>query len=148
MCVCECCIYDKSIYSSLLSWCNRYLKKNKDRSQNSQIIRSGEEAHHIYTTYKNTLIPHGRHIYAKAYDMTNATMCTYPNSDNALPHWKYVFWCCSECPCINIPDQETTKKHDEITSSIRFHIYHIIGRCISHGIIQLKDNKICHMCKQ
>ena len=20
------------------------------------------------------------------------------------------FWCCADCPCINLPDQETTKK--------------------------------------
>ena len=26
MCGCECCISDKSIHSSLLSWCDRYLK--------------------------------------------------------------------------------------------------------------------------
>ena len=23
----------------------------------------------------------------------------------ALPHWKYVLWCCADCLCINIPDQ-------------------------------------------
>ena len=28
MCGCECCIYDKSIHSSLLSWRDRYLKKS------------------------------------------------------------------------------------------------------------------------
>ena len=54
-------------------------------------------------------MPHGRHIYAKASDIANATMNTYPNSDNALPHWKCVLWCFSNCPCINLPDQETTK---------------------------------------
>ena len=54
-------------------------------------------------------MPHGRHIYAKAYDMENATMCTYPQSDHALPHCKIVLRCCSGCPCINIPDQETDK---------------------------------------
>ena len=35
MCGCECCIYDKSIHSSFLSWCDRYLKKLKDQSQNA-----------------------------------------------------------------------------------------------------------------
>ena len=33
---------------------------------------------------------HGRHIYAKASDMAQATMCAYPQSDRALPHWKCV----------------------------------------------------------
>ena len=65
MCDCEYCISAKSIHSSLLSWCDMYLKKLKDQIQNSQSRRSGEKAHHIYTTYKNTVMPHGRHIYAK-----------------------------------------------------------------------------------
>ena len=29
-------------------------------------------------------MPHGRHIYSKA--MAKATMCSYSQSDNALPH--------------------------------------------------------------
>ena len=58
-------------------------------------------------------MPHGNHIYAKASDMENATMCTYPQSDHALPHRKCVLWCCADCRCINIPDQETTKKHEK-----------------------------------
>ena len=102
MCCCECCISAKSIHSSLLSWRNRYLKKLKDQSQNSQSRRSDETAHHIYKTYKNTVMPHGIHIYAKASDMANGTMCTYPQSEHALSHWKYVLRCCSDCPCINI----------------------------------------------
>ena len=40
------------------------------------------------------------------------------------------------------------KKHKETTLSIRFHIYHIIGRCTTHGIIPSKDKKIFLMCKQ
>ena len=32
MCGCECCIFAKSIHSSLLSWSDRYLKKLKDRN--------------------------------------------------------------------------------------------------------------------
>ena len=86
-------------------------------------------------------MPHGSHIYAKASDMANATMCTYSQSKHALTHWKCVLRCCPDCPCINIPYQETTKKHDKNTPSIRFHIYHIIG-------ISLKDKNICSMCKQ
>ena len=54
-------------------------------------------------------MPHGRHIYAKSSDMANAKMCTYPQSDYALPHCKCVLRCCDDCPCINIPNQETTK---------------------------------------
>ena len=90
MCGCECCISTKSIHSSLLSWHDRYLKKLKNKIQNAQSRRSGEKAHHIYTTYKNTVMPYKSHIYAKASDMANATMCAYPHSDNALLHWKFV----------------------------------------------------------
>ena len=39
------------------------------------------------------------------------------------------------------------KKHEETTPSIRFHIYHIIGRCATCGRISLKDKNICSMCK-
>ena len=93
-------------------------------------------------------MPHGRHIYAKASEMANATMCAYPQSDNALPHWKCVLWCCAECPHINLSDQETDKKNDGTTPLIRFHIYHIIRCCTDHGRIPLKDKKIYHMCTQ
>ena len=115
MCGCEYFISAKSIHSSLLSWCDRYLKKLKDKIQNAQSRRSGEKSHHIYETYKNTVMPHGRHIYAKSYGMANATMCTYPQSDHALPNFKCALWCCTDCPCINISDQETDKKHEETT---------------------------------
>ena len=39
---------------------------------------------------------HGRHIYAKVSDMEQATMCAYPKSDHALPHWKCVFQYCAD----------------------------------------------------
>ena len=93
-------------------------------------------------------MPHGRHMYAKASDMEKVTICTYPQSDNALPHWKYVLWCCAECPYINLPDQVKNIKDKETTTSIRFQIYHIIARCTEHGRFPLKDKKICYMCKQ
>ena len=94
------------------------------------------------------MMPHGRHIYDKAYDMAKDKMCTYPQSDHALPHWKCVLRFCAKCPCINIPYQETDNQYSETTPSIRFRIYHIILRCTDHGRIPLKYNKICYMCKQ
>ena len=86
MCGCECCISAKSIHSLLLSWRDRYLKKLKDKIQNSLSRRSGEKSHHIYETYKNTVMPHGCHIYAKASDMANDTISAYPHYENVLPH--------------------------------------------------------------
>ena len=82
------------------------MKKLKDKIQNIQIRRSGEKANHIYEKYKNTVISHGYHIYANASDIANARMCTYTQSDHALPHWKHIFRCWSECPYINLPDHE------------------------------------------
>ena len=108
----------------------------------------GGKANHIYETYKNTVMPRGCHIYAKASDMAQATMCAYPQSDHAPPPWKCVLRCCDDCPCINLPDQETDNQNSNTTPSIRFHIYHIIARCTDHSRIQLKDKKICYMCKQ
>ena len=93
-------------------------------------------------------MPQGRHIYAKLSDMENATMCVYLQSDHALTHWKCVLQCCSDCPCMDLPDIETDDQSSETTPSIRFHIYHIVERCTAHGIIQLKDKKICHISKQ
>ena len=65
-------------------------------------------------------MPHGRHIYSKAYDMANATMCTYPQSDHALSHWNHVLRCCSECPYINLSDQETNKKTKKQYTQLSF----------------------------
>ena len=55
------------------------------------------------------MMPHERNIYDKESDMEKATMCTYPQSDHALPYWKCVLRCCAECPYINLPDQEIDK---------------------------------------
>ena len=95
----------------------------------------GEKVHQIYKPYKNTWMPHCRHIYAKTSDMEKATVCTYPQSDHTLPHWKYVFRFCAKCPCINLPKQETDNQYSETTPSIQFHIYQIIGSCTAHGRI-------------
>ena len=86
-------------------------KKLKDLSKNAQNRRSQEKANHIYETYKNTVMPHGRHIYAKAYDMAKAKMCANSQLDYVLPHWKCVLRCCAQFPSINIPDQETDDKN-------------------------------------
>ena len=141
MCGCECYISAKSIHSSLISWSDTYLKKLKDQSQNAQNRRSGEKKNHIHETYKNTVMPHGHHIYAKAYDMTQATLFTYPQSDHALPHWKCVLRCCADYPCINLTDLDKYNHNSDTTPSFRFHIYHAIARCTAHGRILFKYKK-------
>ena len=143
MCGCECCIYSKHIHASLLSWRYRYFKAKMFKTEGLE-----KKKICIYETYKNIVMPHGCHIYAKASDMAQDTMCAYPQSNNALPHWKFVFRWCANCSCVNLPDQETDDQYSYTTHSIRFHIYHIIARCTDHGIIPLKDKKICRKCKQ
>ena len=93
-------------------------------------------------------MPHGRHIYAKAYDIEKATMCVYSYSDHALPHWKCVLRCCPQCPSINITDQETDDQNPNPSPSISFHIYHLIAPCTKHVRLPLSDKKICHKCQE
>ena len=104
-CGCECCIYTKSIHSSLLSWRDRYLMNLNNLSQNSQNRRSDEKSNSLFKTYKNSVMPHRRHIYKTASDMAMAKFCAYPPSQHALPHWKYVFRFFSNCPRIDLPYQ-------------------------------------------
>ena len=93
-------------------------------------------------------MPHGFHIYSKAYDMSKATMRTYTQSDHVLPHWKYVLRCCAKCPSINLPDQEKDYQYSITSPSIRFHIYHLFARCTTHVRIPLTDKNIFLKCKQ
>ena len=93
-------------------------------------------------------MPHGRRIYAKAYDMAKETMCAYSQSDHALPHWKYVLQCCAKLPSINLPDQEKYDQYSNTIPSIRFHIYHIIARCTTHVRLSLNDRIFFRNCKQ
>ena len=79
--------------------------------------------------------------------MEKATMCACLNSDHALPQWKCFMRCCSKCPSINLPDQETDDQYFNTSPSIRFHIYHVIAHCTENGSILLNDRKICCKCK-
>ena len=101
----------------------------------------GKKKISIYETYKNTVMPHGRHIYAKAYEMAKATMCAYPQLDHVLPHWNCVLRCCAKLPSVNIPDQETDAQYPYTSPSISFHIYHLIARCTTNVRCPLTDKK-------
>ena len=87
-------------------------------------------------------MPHGSRIYAKASDFEKATMCVYTQSDHALPHWKCVLQCCAKCSSINIPDQETDDKYYNTSTSISFHIYHLIAHYTTHGRLPLNNKQI------
>ena len=66
---------------------------------------------HIFETYMNNMMPHGRHIYQTASDMSMATMCTYPLTQHALPHLNHVFHCCASCTHIAILSKESDNDH-------------------------------------
>ena len=102
----------------------------------------GENKISKYKTYKNTVMPHGRHIYAKVSDMTKATMCEYPQSDHAFPQWNCVLRCCETCLCVNLTDQETDYQYYNTSPSIRFHVYHLILSCTTHRRLPINDRKI------
>ena len=141
MCGCECCIYDKSMHASLLSWRDWYLKNSNIKSKMLK-TEGPVKCFCMYETYKNTVMPNGRHSYAKSSDMAKAKMCAYPQSDHVLSHWKYVLRRYDNCQYINITDKETYIQYSYTTPSIRFYIYHIIARCTTHGRITLKDKNV------
>ena len=87
----------------------------------------------IFETYKNCLMLHGCHIYQTASDMAIATMCVYPPSRHALPHWKFVLHCCYNCPCIAIQIQKYSKNHSHACPRIRVYAYKMASRCKVHG---------------
>ena len=102
----------------------------------------------MYETYKNTVMPHGRHIYDKAYDMEKSTIFLYTQLDHVLPHCKFVLRCCAKFPGINIPDQETDDQYSNTSPSISFHVYHIIARCTTRGRLPLNDKEMCRKFKE
>ena len=93
-------------------------------------------------------MPHGHHIYAKAYDMEKSTMLAYSHSDHALPHCKFVLRWCSKCPIINLTNQEIDDKHPNPSPSIHFRLYHLITWCTKHGSLPLTDKKRCRKFQQ
>ena len=102
----------------------------KDQSHNAQNRSSSEMTSFILETYNCYVIPHGRYIYQTASGMSMDTMCTYPSSQHALPHWKYVLCCCSNC---DIPSQESDKNHSKIFPGISFNTYKMVLHYTVHG---------------
>ena len=93
----------------------------------------------IYETYKNIDMPHGRHIYSKSASMEKATMCAYPQSEHALPHWKGVMQFCAKCASVNLPYQVIDYQYSDTSPSSSFHIYNIIARCTTHERLPLNE---------
>ena len=90
---------------------------------------------------------HGSRIYAKSSDMVETTMFEYPQSNHELPHWNYVLRCCVKCPSMNLPDQKIDYQYSNTSTSIGFHINHLIACCTAHERLPLTDKRICCKCK-
>ena len=93
-------------------------------------------------------MPHERCIYTKAYDIAKATMCSNPQSDYSLPHWKCILQCCAKFPIINIHDQKKNDQYPDTSPFIRFHSYHLTLNCTKHDRIQLTHKKSFCKCQQ
>ena len=91
---------------------------------------------------------HGHHIYSKALYMAMAKMSAYTQPQHSFPHWKYELRCCANCPCIDIPYQESKRHHSSTSPSIHFHIYHLTERCAVHGRRPLDEKKCFLLCLQ
>ena len=72
---CECCIYYKIMHSSLLSWRERVSKTVKDQFCNKKNRRFSEIANNLFETYKNSVMPHEKHMFQTTYDMEMEKMC-------------------------------------------------------------------------
>ena len=55
-----------------------FLGKFKDKICNAQDRRSGEMANYVYVIYKNSVVPHVKHMFQTASDMAMENMCAYP----------------------------------------------------------------------
>ena len=88
---------------------------------------------------------HGLHIYQTAPDMDMETVCEYPPSHHALPHWKLVLCSCSNHARIDLPRHESQNHHESTCTTIRFHVYHLIAWYSVNGRLSL-DEKIIVAC--
>ena len=81
-------------------------------------------------------------IHKTSVDIDMVIICAYQPSQHALTHWKFVLCCCVNCPCIDIPDQESDRHHSNTSLSVCFYVYHLIVRCTVHGRRPQHKNKI------
>ena len=100
----------------------------------------------LFDTHKNSVVPHGRHIYQTESDTDMSKICEYPSSQHALPQRKFVLHCCTNFPHIDLPGQESDRHHSKTSLTINFHVYHLIARCAVHGRLPIDKRKIYCLC--
>ena len=57
----------------------------------------------LFDTYKNSIMPHGTHMFQTASYMVMEKMCAYPSSNYSLPYLTFVLHFFVECPRIDLP---------------------------------------------
>ena len=97
-------------------------KKLKDQSHKYHNRKSGEMASRIFETYKNSVMPYGRHIHKILAKMAISTMCKFPSDLYALTHWKFVLSSFKTCPSIVTPLQEYFSDSQNSCPKIHFHV--------------------------
>ena len=92
----------------------------------------------IFETYKSFVMPHVRHVFHTASDNAIETMCEHLSSNYALPHWKFIFCCCAQCPCMGLPGTESDRQKSNVIS---------ISHCTVHGRLTFNEKKQCQFCE-
>ena len=87
---CEYCIHAKIIHLSFLPWRDCHLRHLKYRSHNAQKRSSGELSSRLFETYKNTVRPHGYHIYHHSTDMHMAKKISCTSQHHRIPQWTFL----------------------------------------------------------
>ena len=123
MCGCECCISDNNIHSYLLTCSYCHLKQLKDRSHNTLNRSYGEIVSRIFETYKNSIRPHGCHIYNTSTEIDMEEMCPCPYKHQVILHCKCVLRCFYKYLSIVIPILEANIDTKNTFPRIRFHVY-------------------------
>ena len=89
-------------------------EKLKYQSCNTQNIRSVRISNHLFETYKNYFMTHGKHMFQTASDTAMAKMRAYPSSNYPLPHWKCVLRFCEKFPPIELPSPESDQYNSNV----------------------------------
>ena len=95
-----------SIYNTTKKSVNTYFRICKPvrimAHTNREFNSSGENANHLFDTYKNSGMRHGKYMFKTISNMTMSIICANPSYKNPLPHWKCFMRCCVKCPCIGV----------------------------------------------
>ena len=95
---------------------------------------------YVFDTYKNSVMPHGKHMLKTAYGMDVATMCAYKSSKYALPHWRCVLRCCAKFQIIDLPSPESDQKNSNASTKICLIVHYTM-----HGGHPFNERKQCQL---